>query len=267
MFRIINSARDRLAPDNLKKQLQDNGERVLRNLEDLIDRNSLCEGGPFYDTDAFPWIAKLESHWEEIRDELHEVLDEREKIPYFHKIQEDQTRIAGDEKWRTYFLYGYGYKSLRNCEQAPRTTELIEQIPGMTTAMFSILAPGKEIPPHRGPYKGVLRYHLGLQVPEKNENCRIRVDDEWRHWEEGKSILFDDTLEHEVKNDTDEERVVLFLDVLRPMPMMWDRINRSVLRAIALSPYVRDAMDKQEEWERDHYGYTHGTETTSIWNA
>ena len=101
----------------------------------------------------------------------------------------------------------------------PRTAALMREIPGMTTAMFSILSPRKHILDHRGPYKGVLRYHLGLIVPRDAEACRIRVGEDIRHWEEGKSMIFDDTFNHEVWNDTDETRVVLFVDVLRPLPV------------------------------------------------
>ena len=102
----------------------------------------------------------------------------------------------------------------------------MREIPGMKTAMFSILSPRKHILDHRGPYKGVLRYHLGLIVPEDAESCRIRVGEDFRHWEEGKSMIFDDTFNHEVWNDTDETRVVLFVDVLRPLPEPEATINR-----------------------------------------
>ena len=101
----------------------------------------------------------------------------------------------------------------------PQTAALMREIPGMTTAMISILSPRKHILDHRGPYKGVLRYHLGLIVPEDAEACRIRVGEDIRHWQEGKSMVFDDTFNHEVWNDTDETRVVLFVDVLRPLPV------------------------------------------------
>ncbi len=256
-----------LVPFDIKGEIQNRGEDLLRSIEGVIEEASEVEGGPFYAGEQFEWVERIENNWEVIREELDAVLQDREKIPYFHKIQEDQTRIAGDEKWRTFFMYGYGYKSVGNCERAPKTSALLESIPGMTTAMFSILSPGKVIPAHRGPYKGVLRYHLGLQVPEKKENCRIRVGEEWRHWEEGKSLIFDDTRDHEVHNDTDEQRVVLFVDVLRPMPPVWDMMNRALVKAIAMSPYVRDAMDKQEEWELQHFGETKGTETMSIWEV
>jgi beta-hydroxylase len=120
----------------------------------------------------------------------------------------------------------------------------------MTTAMFSILSPRKHILDHRGPYKGVLRYHLGLIVPREPEACRIRVGEDIRHWEAGKSMIFDDTFNHEVWNDTDETRVVLFLDVLRPLPFPESAINRLIIKAISFSPFVLDAKRNQEAWER-----------------
>jgi ornithine lipid ester-linked acyl 2-hydroxylase len=120
----------------------------------------------------------------------------------------------------------------------------------MTTAMFSILSPRKHILDHRGPYKGVLRYHLGLIVPRDAQACRIRVGEDFRHWVEGESMIFDDTYNHEVWNDTDETRVVLFVDVLRPLPEPESLINRLIVKAIGYSPFVLDAKRNQEAWER-----------------
>jgi beta-hydroxylase len=116
--------------------------------------------------------------------------------------------------------------------------------------MISILSPGKHILDHRGPYKGVLRYHLGLIVPQDAEACRIRVGEDVRHWQEGKSMIFDDTFNHEVWNDTDETRVVLFVDVLRPLPFPESWVNRAIVKAIGFSPFVLDAKRNQEAWER-----------------
>jgi beta-hydroxylase len=134
----------------------------------------------------------------------------------------------------------------------------MEQIPGMKTAMFSILSPRKHILDHRGPYKGVLRYHLGLIVPQDAEACRIRVGEDYRHWEAGRSMIFDDTYNHEVWNDTDETRVVLFVDVLRPLPEPWSTINRLIVKAIGYSPFVLDAKRNQEAWERRYLAHRQG---------
>jgi beta-hydroxylase len=158
--------------------------------------------------------------------------------------------MTTDDRWKTYFLYGYGFKSEANCARCPQAARLCAQIPGMKTAFFSILAPGKHLPAHRGPYKGVMRYHLGLLIPEPAEQCGIRVDTETRHWHEGESMIFDDTYEHEAWNNTDRTRVVLFVDFVRPLraPARW--LNAAVLWAIAFSPFIGDAKRRHNDWEK-----------------
>ena len=125
----------------------------------------------------------------------------------------------------------------------------MEEIPGMMTAFFSILAPGKIIPPHRGPYKGLLRCHLALKVPEPKEQCWIKVGDRIEQWEEGKCLLFDDTYSHNVHNNTEGSRVVLFLDIVRPLRFPGSIINRIILWLIRWSPYIQDARKNQRAWE------------------
>jgi aspartyl/asparaginyl beta-hydroxylase (cupin superfamily) len=226
------------------------GERVLAPVERFIGRRSLVGEGTFIPNERFAWIPEIEASWTTIRDELQRVLEDREALPNFQDISKDQLEITDDDRWKTYFLYGYGFEAKLGVETCPRTAALMREIPGMTTAMFSILSPRKHILDHRGPYKGVLRYHLGLIVPRDAESCRIRVGDDFRHWEEGQSMVFDDTFNHEVWNDTDETRVVLFVDVLRPLPSPWAQINKAVVKAIGYSPFVLDAKRNQEAWER-----------------
>ena len=119
----------------------------------------------------------------------------------------------------------------------------------MTSAWFSILAPGKHIPRHAGVTKGMIRCHLGLVVPSKREQCFMKVDDEVCVWEEGKCFLFDDSCKHEVWNATDEERVVLLLDFERPMAWPGRTVNFALQRLLRLSPFVRDARRNQMAWE------------------
>jgi beta-hydroxylase len=185
-----------------------------------------------------------------IREEVERLLEDRDALPNFQDISKDQIEITTDDRWKTFFLYGYGFTAKLGVEMCPRTAALMREVPGMTTAMISILSPRKHILPHRGPYKGVLRYHLGLIVPQDAEACRIRVGDDIRHWEEGKSLVFDDTFNHEVWNDTDETRVVLFVDVMRPLPFPESLINWLIVKVIGFSPFVLDAKRNQEAWER-----------------
>jgi ornithine lipid ester-linked acyl 2-hydroxylase len=226
------------------------GERILAPIERFIGRRSLVGEATFFANDRFEWIAQIEAGWETIRRELMRVLEDREALPNFQDISKDQVEITDDDRWKTLFLYGYGFEAKLGVELCPQTAALMREIPGMTTAMFSILSPRKHILDHRGPYKGVLRYHLGLIVPKDAEACRIRVGEDIRHWEEGKSMVFDDTYNHEVWNDTDETRVVLFVDVLRPLPAPWDQLNRAIVKIIGYSPFVLDAKRNQEAWER-----------------
>jgi aspartyl/asparaginyl beta-hydroxylase (cupin superfamily) len=225
------------------------GERVLAPIERFIGKRSLVGDATFFENERFPWIAEIEADWQTIREEAERLLQDREALANFQDISKDQIEITDDDRWKTFFLYGYGFEAKLGVQMCPKTAALMRQIPGMTTAMFSILSPRKHILDHRGPYKGVLRYHLGLIVPHEAEQCRIRVGQDIRHWEEGKSLTFDDTFNHEVWNDTDETRVVLFVDVLRPLPSPWDQINRMIVKAIGWSPFVLDAKRNQEAWE------------------
>ena len=230
--------------------VKDIGFKLIQLIERLIVRLSPHGDVRFFDPAEFPWTPPLEANWTVIREELDEILEHREALPNFQDISEDQTAITTDDRWKTYFLYGFGHQAEKNCARCPETTKLIEQVPGMKTAFFSILAPGKHIPPHRGPYKGVIRYHLGLKVPEPAEQCRIRVGDEVRHWKEGKRLMFGDTHEHEVWNDTGGERVILFMDVVRPLDPPMNVVNELIIKLISLSPFVQNAKENQEEWEQ-----------------
>jgi aspartyl/asparaginyl beta-hydroxylase (cupin superfamily) len=226
------------------------GERVLAPVERFIGRRSLVGDETFFPVERVAWVKRIEENWEVILGELEHVLEDQAALPNFQEISKDQVFITDDDRWKTFFLYGFGFEAKLGVEMCPRTAELMREIPGMSTAMFSILSPRKHILPHRGPYKGVLRYHLGLIVPKDAEASRIRVGQDIRHWQAGRSMIFDDTFDHEVWNDTDETRVVLFVDFLRPLPEPDSLINRAIIKAIGYSPFVLDAKRNQEAWEK-----------------
>ena len=226
------------------------GARVLHLAERAVIRSSLVPTSPFLATDTFEWIPRLEAEWKTMRAELDEVLAYREELPNFQDISIDQASITDDDGWKTYFFFAYGFRSDANCARCPRTAELLEQVPGLTTAFFSILSPGKRIPEHRGPWRGVLRYHLALKVPEPASATGISVGGETAHWEEGRSLLFDDGYEHHAWNDTDGVRVVLFADVVRPLRAPADQVNRGLIWAIGRSPFIQDSKNRHEAWEK-----------------
>ncbi len=224
------------------------GSKLLFRAEEALASRSLVGRDPVFDPRAFPWAKALEDSVATIRDELAPFLRHHARLPNLQDISPDQVRLTHDDGWKTLFLYGFGKRSVSNCMRFPVTTRLVEAVPGMTTACFSILAPGKHVPEHRGPYKGVLRYHLGLVVPRPEASCRMRVGGTMLHWEEGASLVFDDTFPHEAWNDSNELRAVLFLDFRRPLPPVYDWLNRRVIDLVAASPYVGDAMENDARW-------------------
>ena len=100
----------------------------------------------------------------------------------------------------------------------------------------------------------ILDVRLGLQVPAPAERCRVRIRDCIHHWNEGELLIFDDTFDHEVWNDTDGWRVVLFVDFVRPMRAPWKWINEGFIGLGALLPFLRAAGAKQKRWAKLFYG-------------
>jgi len=231
------------------KIVKDIGGTALKSLEKLVTKTSKVPTTPFLDHTQFSWTQKLEENWRVMRAEVDKILEHENALPNFQDISEDQKSITTDDNWKTFFLFGFGYKMEKNCAICPNTANLVEDIPGMKTAFFSILSPGKHIPEHRGLYRGLLRYHLGLKIPEPKEDVTIRVENEHRHWEEGKSMMFDDTYQHEVWNNTDGIRVILFMDILRPLSFPFSKINDGILHLVKKSDYVQNALDNQKAWE------------------
>ncbi len=216
------------------------GERFSRVVTRFFSAQSLVEDKPFLDNKDFPFLQMFSDNWERIRDEVRIILQNREEIPAFQDVSPDQKLIATGKNWRTFFLYGFGEQLKRNCAQAPFTTSLLEKVPNIEISWFSILSPGYHIPPHQGVTKGILRAHLGLVIPRKAENCRIRVDQQIRHWTPGEVFVLDDTFEHEVWNETEEERVILIFDFDRPMRAPGRALLRFFIWAMKFTAFYQE---------------------------
>jgi ornithine lipid ester-linked acyl 2-hydroxylase len=233
-----------------RQWIKDFGCKALWSFERTIAAHSQIGDDALPDRRCFPWIADLERHAPSMRRELDALLVHRDALPSFHEISPDQRSITSDDRWKTYFLHAFGKRSRNNCIRCPITAAVLSRIPNITTAFFSILAPGKHIPKHRGVYKGLVRAHLGLKVPERSAECRMEIAGQTVNWREGEAFVFDDTYEHEVWNESAGERVVLLIDVLRPLPTSIQLLNRALIRAVAASPYVTDGEKNELEWER-----------------
>ena len=139
------------------------------------------------------------------------------------------------KKWKVFIINGTGRFTPEGLEDCPETCNLLQNIPGLFHATFSTLEPGKYVPPHEGPYRGYIRYHLCLRAPENNPPY-IRVHDQYHTWKAGNAVLFDDTWEHEVYNEASEERTVMMVDVMRPMPWFPTLVNKFI-RDFIIRPF------------------------------
>jgi beta-hydroxylase len=205
-------------------------------------RQSLIADTPIVPAEALPCLNTLSENWHVVREELLPLVVDRSDIPAFGKISPDHRRIAHSQHWKSFFFEGYGFQSQANRALCPRTAQMLDQIPGLVVAFFSIMEPGTHVPRHRGLTKAWLNCHLPIAVPPADEGrCEMQVGDQIVRWEEGKWLVFDETNPHEVWNDTDSVRVVLFLQVQRPMSFAGRLAARLIYAIIRRTSFVQDA--------------------------
>ena len=159
-----------------------------------------------YDPSDFHWAKAFEAAVPEIRKELQTVTEER-FLPY-------PGELAPRARWNVYPLFYPGTAVEKATQTCPVTTSLARTVPGVQMAAFSWLKPGTHIAPHKGFAKSLLRSHLALEIPKGD--VALRVGSSFIRWEQGSFYVFDDTYEHEAWNNTEEERVILMVDFLRP---------------------------------------------------
>ena len=194
---------------------------------------------PFFDRAGFDWVPEVESRTEAIIAEMRAAMTEdatgfRPYIAYEAGVPVNQWQeLNHSKRWSSYFLWQHGKPVAEHQARCPETTRALEavdmaDIGGLCpNAMFSALAPHTHIPPHHGETNARLVVHLPLVVPD---NCLYRVGHERRRWKVGELLVFDDSIEHEARNDSDELRVVLIFDVWNPLLSM---AERDMVRALS----------------------------------
>lgn len=192
--------------------------------------------------EVFPVLAELKKSHDKIKADLQYLLSHHEEIPALHEVHPRDLFVAG-RAWRTFLLKIWGHEIKENIAAVPDTYEAISRIPGVHSALFSILAGGAEIVPHRGSAAGVIRFHYPLIVPSEPEKCWIEIGGYHFSWEEGVPLVFDDTREHWVKNETKETRVVLIIDFNADMPFpvnLYTKFRYQLIRHSAELKVVRE---------------------------
>lgn len=246
---LISERRDcaGLAADPDRPWLVKYGKHLRGPVDRVIARSSMASNAPVLDVRDFPWTEMLRANWEAIRDEAAQAALTRIPAPSLATISPDHRAIARISRWRSFFLWGYGYRIEENIVRCPKTARLVEQIPGLNTAFFSILTPGTHIPAHRGVTKGLITCHLGLIVP-RDGDVRMRVGDRIVRWAEGETLVFDDTYDHEVWNDTSGTRVVLLIQFRRPLRQPGRWLAEKFLGVVRRSAFVQEARDNLQRW-------------------
>lgn len=228
-------------------------QRLLPGFDRLLMRSAKTEEHEVFPNEVFPWIPYLESNWSTIRGEAETLLRDRMSVPSVREISPDHAKIAVDDKWRSFFLWGYGVKIDANCARCPQTAKILENIPDLLTAFYSVMLAGAHVPRHTGPTKAILTAHLGLIVPLRRERCHMAVGEKNDVvWEDGKVVVFDDMFPHEVWNDTDEDRIILLLHVKRPLKFPGSALRDLFFAALRASPFVRDGLRNLEKWKQQN---------------
>lgn len=192
----------------------------------------------FFDRTLFPWFGQLESRTGDIRAELLSLWAEEDPDfrPYVTRPPGTPlgqwAELNHSPRWSAFFFWENGVRNDANCERCPKTAAAIEAVPMLDnpgkgpTAMFSVLNPHTQIPPHTGTTNARTTIHLGLVIPP---GCRFRVGAETREWREGEAWAFDDTIEHEAWNDSDLPRGILIIDAWNPL---LSEAEREAVRAL-----------------------------------
>lgn len=179
----------------------------------------------FYERSEFPWLEALEARTAEIREECLAVLagDEEGLEPYVayrDGLPLNQWReLNNSRRWSAYFLWKNGVRIDGHADRCPRTIAALAATPQVDipafgpTGFFSILDAKTHIPPHHGATNTRLTVHVPLVVPP---GCTFRVGGDTRPWRAGEAWVFDDTIEHEARNDSDAPRAILLFDVWNP---------------------------------------------------
>jgi beta-hydroxylase len=176
----------------------------------------------------FGALAAIREHWTEIRAEAEALY----RQGAFSLTNSPDSNASFDIGFGSFFKYGwskfylrwYGATIRSARELCPKTVALLEGIPTVNGAMFSLLPPGSQLNAHQDPVACSLRYHLGLITPN-SDRCYINIDGQPYSWRDGEALMFDETYLHYAKNETGEYRLILMCDIERPLHVVGRVVN------------------------------------------
>ena len=212
---------------------------------------------PFFDRSQFAWVESLEAKTDVIRSELLRALETKGEsfLPYVTLdrggAEEEWKELNYSTRWSVFNLWLNGKLDEGNTALCPETMKALASVDqayidgACPNAMFSALAPRTHIPPHTGESNARLVVHLPLIVPEKCGSLRVGFEE--REWKVGEALIFDDSIEHEAWNNSDQLRVVLLFDIWHPALSMKDREMVNALIAAETEFKSRNNLAEQTQ--------------------
>jgi beta-hydroxylase len=228
------------------KWFKNSGIAILRTFDFLVQTFAIRR--EIWENDAFPFNQILRENRALFLHEYDQMYAKKE-IQYVKDFFKVETDIKADENWKAAPIILFNYLFKENAKRCPETFKIISRLPGCCGAMFSVLEPGKYIPPHRGIYKGAYRCLLTLRV-QPNAECWIKVNNQKLYFKEGDCIVFDETIEHEVLNESTSPRIVLFLDFYRKLPFPLNIMNYLIFELLRRSPFVTNILKEHAKLEK-----------------
>lgn len=233
---------------------------VLLDVNDWLISRFAADLPARWDPNVFPWAASVAAAWPDMRREVEEYIE--------HHVMPNTVDVAGLEPgsdearaqiptdvgiWRTVVLQWFGEAIEENARHFPSILRVAGDL-GVTSIGLTGLDPRAHLAAHRGPNRGAVRYQLPIIVPGPPGACRIRVADEMIPWEEGRPIVFDLAVDHEVWNDTDEFRVLLMMEVPAPLPFPLSVVNRFAQRSFRFYPSFHAMRERAQALAVDSAG-------------
>ncbi len=211
---------------------------------------------PLLNPRNFPDLDLLRAHWPTIRDEAVRLFEDGHIRA---AAQNDDAGFGSFFKrgWKRFYLTWYDGPLPSAVGLCPQTVALLAQVPRVKGAMFALLPAGGQLTPHRDPFAGSLRYHLGLVTPNSDECC-IHVDGQRHVWRDGEDLVFDETYVHWAHNATDQHRIILFCDLERPLhtrPMA--ALNRWVSRHLGRATATQNVPGERVGGISRAYAWSH----------
>ena len=217
-------------------------DRTCKVVRSIYDRR--IETPATLDTHCyFPNAQRFARRWQDIRREALAI--RLQQVPRFHEIMPEQADISAHDgrDWRMFIMKAYGVEVEQNLKKCPTLAALVAQSPEVVSCVLSFLAPHKHIPKHRGPFRGIMRFHLMLSMPRAADGgpaAVLEIDGVPHRLADGECLLWDDTFPHEVFNRSDEVRVALLLDVWRPqMPYDLELLSRLLMSTVQVGMRFR----------------------------